>query len=143
MSRPQLEIFDRRAEKRRETSKIMKQLRKDAERIAKHFHLNYKELKAERGDVLGHYGVCYSDGTIRIRLRHAVSGKPLRYSSLIDTLCHELAHLKYFNHGESFKRFHLSILTYARQTGIYRPKKPKVKNFDASQTASQGSLFNP
>ena len=67
------------------------------------------------------YGVCFADGTIRIRLRHAVTGRPLTYSSLVNTLCHELAHLRHFNHGLRFQRFYFEILEYARDRGIYRP----------------------
>jgi hypothetical protein len=67
------------------------------------------------------YGVCYADGTIRIRLRHAVSGDSLKYSSLVNTLCHELAHLRHFNHGLRFRRFYAQLLEYARDRGIYRP----------------------
>jgi hypothetical protein len=65
--------------------------------------------------------VCFADGTIRIRLRHAVTGRPLRYSSLVNTLCHELAHLRHFNHGLRFRRLYFEILEYARARAIYRP----------------------
>ena len=63
------------------------------------------------------YGVCYADGTIRIRLRHATTGEPLKYSSLVNTLCHELAHLRHFNHGLRFQRFYAQILEFARDRG--------------------------
>ena len=107
--------------KQAEGRRIMKRLRQDAKQITRHFRLTFKELKAERSDAYGHYGICYDDGTIRIRLRHATSGKPLKYSSLINTLCHELAHLRYFDHGDDFKRLYLEILGYARERGIYTP----------------------
>ena len=66
-------------------------------------------------------GVCYADGTIRIRLFHARTGQPLKYSSLVDTLCHELAHLRHFNHGRHFQALYRRILEHARHAGIYRP----------------------
>lgn len=66
-------------------------------------------------------GVCYEDGTIRIRLFHARTGQPLKYSSLVDTLCHELAHLRHFNHGRRFQVLYRRILEHARRVGIYRP----------------------
>jgi predicted metal-dependent hydrolase len=99
------------------------QLNSDAERIAGHFELRYRCIEAERANVKRRYGVCYSDGTIRIRLRHAVSGRPLKYSSLVNTLCHELAHLKHFNHGLRFREFYRGLLEWARAEGIYRPRK--------------------
>ncbi len=67
------------------------------------------------------YGACFSDGTIKIRLYHATTGRPLKYSSLIDTLCHELAHLRHFNHGRRFQELYQRILVHARREGIYRP----------------------
>ena len=61
-------------------------------------------LAAERDGVTEHYGVCYEDGAIRIRLRHARTERLLKESSLVDTLCHELAHLRYLNHGLRFRK---------------------------------------
>jgi hypothetical protein len=71
--------------------------------------------------VKSRYGVCYADGRIRIRLRHAATGRSLKYSSLVNTLCHELAHLRHFDHGPRFKAFYLILLDFARVEGIYRP----------------------
>jgi hypothetical protein len=89
--------------------------------LALRFGLRYRAIEAERPNVKRRYGVCFADGTIRIRLRHAVSGRPLRYSSLVNTLCHELAHLRHFNHGLRFRRLYFEILEYARERAIYRP----------------------
>ncbi len=65
--------------------------------------------------------MCYDDNLIKIRLNHAKTGAPLKYSSLVDTLCHELAHLQHFDHGPEFKDFFFELLGWARQQGIYRP----------------------
>jgi hypothetical protein len=72
------------------------------------------------------YGICFSDGRIKIRLRHVTTGQPLRYSSLVNTLCHELAHLRHMNHGPRFKAFYLKILEHARSEGIYRPREAEI-----------------
>jgi len=86
------------------------------------------------------YGVCFSDGEIRIRLRHARTGEPLKYSSLVNTLCHELAHLRHFHHGERFKSFYLELLAWARFEGIYRPDRPGPNRPNRSGgPVSQGS----
>ena len=98
----------------------------DAGRIAAPFGLRYKSLAAERANVKNRYGVCYSDGEIRIRLRHVTTGRPLKYSSLVNTLCHELAHLRYFNHGLRFRALYSKLLEYARAQGIYRPGNVKA-----------------
>jgi hypothetical protein len=100
---------------------LMEGLARDAERLARRFGLAYRRLEAERPQVKRRYGVCFADGTIRIRLHHARSRRPLKYSSLVNTLCHELAHLRHFNHGPRFKAFYFAILEYARSQGIYRP----------------------
>ena len=106
---------------RRESRALIERLNRDAERIARRFELRYSAIEAERPNVKQRYGICYSDGVIKIRLRHAATGRPLKYSSLVNTLCHELAHLRHFNHGPRFKAFYFRLLDFARAEGIYRP----------------------
>ena len=100
---------------------LIERLNRDAARIAERFGLRYRAIEAERANVRSRYGVCYADGRIRIRLRHAATGRSLKYSSLVNTLCHELAHLRHFNHGPRFKAFYLRVLEFARAQGIYQP----------------------
>lgn len=107
---------------RRTRRELMKRLSADAERISAQFGLEYLSLEAERANVKSRYGICYDDGTIKIRLNHSVTGEPLRYSSLVNTLCHELAHLRHFNHGPRFKAFYLHMLEWCREQAIYRPR---------------------
>jgi predicted metal-dependent hydrolase len=106
--------------------RLIELLNRDAERIAGQFGLRYRSITAERVGVRSRYGVCYADGAIKIRLRHATTGRPLKYSSLVNTLCHELAHLRHFNHGPRFKAFYFEILDYARAHGIYRPGRAAI-----------------
>jgi len=108
---------------RRTKKELLDRLEADARRICARFGLRYRVLEAERANVKRRYGVCYSDGTIRIRLRHATSGRPLKYSSLVNTLCHELAHLKHFNHSLRFQTLYGEILAWARREDIYQPRK--------------------
>ncbi len=100
---------------------LIERLNRDAQHIAWRFGLRYRAIEAERANVTSRFGVCYDDGVIKIRLRHAVTSRPLRYSSLISTLCHELAHLRYFNHGLRFRAFNQQLLEFARAEKIYRP----------------------
>jgi len=104
----------------------MERLRADADRIASRFGLEYASLDPERSNVKSRYGICYEDRTIKIRLNHSVTGRPLKYSSLVDTLCHELAHLRHFDHGPRFKAFYLQLLQWAREQSIYVPGAPRV-----------------
>ena len=105
----------------REACALLDRLNRDAAWIALRFALRYRAIEAERPNVKSRYGVCYADGRIRIRLRHAATGRSLKYSSLVNTLCHELAHLRHFNHGPRFKVFYLRLLDFARVEGIYQP----------------------
>jgi hypothetical protein len=106
---------------RAEEREAMSRLRRWGAELGGRFDLHSAALEAEREDVTDWYGVCYEDGVIRIRLRHARSGRLLKESSLVDTLCHELAHLRYLDHGARFRRLYRSILDEARRLGIYRP----------------------
>jgi hypothetical protein len=115
---------------------LMARLNRDAVAIADRFGLRYRVIEPEAPQVKRRYGVCFSDGTIRIRLAHAKTGAPLRYSSLVATLCHELAHLRHFNHGPRFRTFNLLLLEWARSCGIYRPQKPRGVQPEAASTAA-------
>jgi predicted metal-dependent hydrolase len=106
---------------------LLARLRADAHRIALRFGLRYRSIEAERANVKRRYGVCFSDGEIRIRLRHVRSGEALKYSSLVNTLCHELAHLRHFHHGEVFKLFYQELLAWARAEAIYQPDPPGLR----------------
>jgi predicted metal-dependent hydrolase len=109
---------------REERQAVLEQLRSDAQVLAADFRLELQTVEAESAQVKRRYGVCYSDGSIRIRLRHARTGRLLKYSGLIDTLCHELAHLRYFDHGVRFQLFYRRILEHARRIELYRPGRP-------------------
>jgi hypothetical protein len=107
--------------RRDEDDRTMARLREWGTDLARRFGLRYASLDPERDGVVDHYGICYEDGVIRIRLRHARTGRLLKESSLVDTLCHELAHLKHLDHSDRFKRLYLRILDTARELGYYRP----------------------
>ena len=121
--------------KEEEDGAAMAALRRHGQALAAHFGLRYASLEAEDDGVTEHYGICYRDGVIRIRLRHATTGKLLKDSSLVDTLCHELAHLRHFDHGKRFRRFYETILEEARERGIYRPGPLRMRPL-------QGTLFD-
>jgi hypothetical protein len=111
----------RRERTRAEDRAVMLRLRRWGADLGPRFGLHCTALEAEREGVTDWYGVCYEDGVIRIRLRNARTGRLLKESSLVDTLCHELAHLRYLDHGLRFRGLYRRILETARELGIYRP----------------------
>ena len=106
---------------------LIEKLRADADRICSRFGLEYASIEPERANVKRRYGICYSDGSIKIRLRHVYTGEPLKYSGLVNTLCHELAHLRHFDHSPRFQAFYLELLGFARSEGIYQPRSKKAR----------------
>ena len=128
---------------RREKKELMVRLERDAQRICARFRLRYRVLEPERANVKRRYGVCFSDGTIRIRLVHATTRRPLKYSSLVNTLCHELAHLRHFNHGPGFQAFYAQILSWARHEGIYRPGREPTHATGSMQSGAYAPPVRP
>jgi hypothetical protein len=106
---------------RAEDRRVMRKLRAWGRDLGQRFSLQFKTLDPEREGVTAHFGICYEDGLIRIRLRHATTGRLLKESSLVDTLCHELAHLRHMDHSPRFRRLYQRILETARELGYYRP----------------------
>jgi predicted metal-dependent hydrolase len=102
---------------------LVERLRADAARIAERFQLPLYELDADRPNAHDRYGVCFADGRIRVRLIHARTGRPLRYSALIDTVVHELAHLRHMNHGPHWEALYEKMLAWCRSQGIYAPQR--------------------
>jgi hypothetical protein len=125
-----------RAKREEEDRQTMALLRSRGAVLAAHFGLRYAALEPEADGVVEHYGICYRDGLIRIRLRHATTGKILKESSLVDTLCHELAHLEVFDHSLRFRRFYQKVLDEARERGWYKPGPEEKKG------PIQGTLFD-
>ena len=128
---------------REERRVILERLKRDARLLVSYFRLELHSIEPERAQVKQRYGVCYSDGSIRIRLHHARTGRMLKYSGMVDTLCHELAHLRHFNHGPKFRAFYLALLDFARGEGIYQPGRPETRATPAAPTARAPKRRNP
>lgn len=105
-----------------EYRELVERLRLDAGRVAREFRLPPFELDADRPDSVERYGICFSDGRIRVRLVHARTGCALKYSAMIDTVVHELAHLRYLDHGPRWEALYRRMLVWCRQAGLYRPR---------------------
>ncbi len=101
---------------------LVERLRRDADRVAERFRLPDFHLDADRPDSTDRYGICFDDGRIRVRLVHARTGRPLKYSALVDTVVHELAHLRYLDHGPRWEALYKRMLEWCRHEGIYAPR---------------------
>ena len=119
---------------------LVAQLRADAERIAAQFHLPAFELDADRPDARGRYGLCDSEGSIRVRLVNVRTGRGLKYSALIDTVVHELGHLRYMNHGPRWEALYRRMLQWARDQGIYEPRPVSPKPTSGPEVAPAGPV---
>ncbi len=118
---------------------LLARLERDARYLASRFRLRLTRLDKESAQVKRRFGSCDSDGVIRIRLHNRRNGDPLKYSSLVATLCHELAHLKYLNHGSGFRVLYAEILTLARAHHIYRPRAVVPRG----ETSLRRAALNP
>jgi hypothetical protein len=118
---------------------LLAQLERDARYLASHFKLRLTRLDKENPTVKRRFGSCDSEGVIRIRLRNRRDGGYLKYCSLVATLCHELAHLKYLNHGSEFRILYAKILTLARSQQIYRPRAVVPRG----ETSLKRAALNP
>jgi hypothetical protein len=125
---------------------LVERLRADATRVAEHFELPPFELDADRPDARDRYGVCFDDGRIRVRLIHVRTGRALRYSALIDTVVHELAHLRHMNHGPRWEALYEKMLGWCREEGIYAPQPrrsaPAVVSATPTTQPAQLVLFS-
>ncbi|GEM_PF-707625 len=126
-----------------EYRELVERLRGDARRVAEHFRLPPFELDADRPDAHDRFGICFDDGRIRVRLVHARTGRPLRYSALIDTVVHELAHLRHLDHGPRWESLYHRMLDWCRQQGVYRPREVPRPVAGESLRAEQLELFRP
>lgn len=122
---------------------LIARLREDAARIATRFRLPKYELDADRAEARERYGLCYADGRIRVRLVNVRTGRMLKYSALIDTVVHELAHLRHMNHGPRWEALYRRMLEFARKEGIYEPMWRSVATVQqtAEPDAEQLALF--
>jgi predicted metal-dependent hydrolase len=124
---------------------LIERLRADAARVAARFALPQYELDADRPDALDRYGICFDDGRIRVRLIHARTGRPLRYSALVDTVVHELAHLRHMDHGPRWEALYDRMLAWCRREGIYAPQARRApqaaERIRAPERPTQLGLF--
>lgn len=132
---------------RQARERAIERLRRHGAVLAEAFRLPLVSIDPESPRVRRRLGICYADGRIRIRLHSLRSADLLKYSAMVDTLCHELAHLRHFDHGRRFWALYRRILAYAKRHGIYRPgpepTHPPASAFRALPQAIQRATPRP
>ena len=85
-------------------------------RVAKHYDLPLRQIEAfpmPTAGMANRLGECDSTGTIRLVLRATVNGQfvdaPCTPEDVWRTAAHELAHLRYMDHGLEFQTFELEM----------------------------------
>ena len=85
--------------------------------LAKRYHLPLKSVTGGHMPAIGvadFLGKCHHNGDIEIVLRATVDGEfcehPISPAQVWETVAHELAHLKHFNHGKEFDLFRIELL---------------------------------
>lgn len=64
------------------------------------------------------YGDCSGDGHVRIQLRRGTT--PLLPYQIIDTMAHELAHLRHLSHKPAWFRLHVKILAEMEYDDVFK-----------------------
>lgn len=101
--------------------KLWKFVRDTTWEYADIFNLPLRKVKPLPSDKW-FYGDCSSDGRIRVQI--AFQGGPrdcsrLQAYQIIDTIAHELAHLRHSKHRPAWFRLHVLILARMEKDGVY------------------------
>lgn len=113
---------------------LWKDMHEVADKVCAYFGLSYGKILPETKKLARYYGACWpckkcidaghinevncKEKIIYIRL-HVLNkpNKPLARKTILQTLAHELAHLKQWNHGPAFDAFESEILEHMRSLG--------------------------
>lgn len=63
------------------------------------------------------HGQCYDDGHINVRVINRKGTHFLAWKTVVDTLCHELAHLVHWEHKSAHTRFKSALHVWAQRNG--------------------------
>lgn len=99
--------------------RLLTLVRSCAKKVAAHFKLRYRRIDLfpiDDPDRKLCRGMCYPDGFIYVNLRHKRSRKFDPIESAIDTVIHELTHLKHDLHNKDFWATHTKMKRWFMQT---------------------------
>lgn len=113
---------------------VWKYVHEISDKVCKHFNLSYGKILPETRKRARHFGECrpcarcYNNDTVDeencnekilyIRINQLnKTQRPLATSTILRTLAHELAHLKYFKHGPQHRAFEREIVQFIKGIG--------------------------
>jgi predicted metal-dependent hydrolase len=98
---------------------LWRELHDLAERTVKHFKLKgFERLQPTTHPLKKKYGSCTMSGVVELRIHvYGRKNRPLARRTILETLAHELAHLREWNHGRAHNELTQEILAYFGQLG--------------------------
>lgn len=112
-------VYD--VEGKEEVAAIIGRIERDVKPLAKAFNLRFKTMKESvaEGSLGFNRG---AGGTIALNVRQKKNPMKLRkYSAVMRTMIHEMAHIRFMNHRREFHDFDQELLAWAREHNVYRP----------------------
>lgn len=106
----------------RADAKVFRFVEKTLRQYAREFGLRLRTVRvtSERDARDGTYGRCFWSGVIHVTLRWPEpDGRPVLAYSLVETMAHELAHLRHFGHCGRWVRLHAEIFKRMADDGVF------------------------
>jgi len=112
-------VYD--VEGKEQAARILAEIDRDVKPIVEHFRIPYNALK----ESIAEQSLGFNRGAggiISLNVRQKADPMAFRkYSAVMATMIHELAHVRHMNHGPMFRQFEMELMAWAREKGIYRP----------------------
>lgn len=107
-------------EGKEQVAAILAKAQRDVQPVLREFKLTFQTLKESVAE--GSLGFNRGRRIIALNVRQKRNPMKLRkYSAIMSTMIHELAHLRHMNHGPQFKMFETELKNWSRERGIYSP----------------------
>lgn len=107
-------------ENKEQVAAILTKIQRDVQPILREFGLKFMSLKESVAE--GSLGFNRDKRIIALNVRQKRNPMLLRkYSAIMSTMIHEMAHLRHMNHGRGFQEFEVELMQWARDKKIYSP----------------------
>lgn len=102
---------------------ILKRIDNDVKPILQHFKIKYTHIFETLAESYGGFNKrTFGSDCIGLNCRQQADNlKIKKYSAIMHTMLHELAHCRYRNHQREFYEFMNELVDFARKKGIYNP----------------------